>query len=155
MAHLHRLRTKLNEAVRKIYGDIDCPKCPENDPMCDSSPSYYQRFTEAKEKLGDTTKLLDASLPLSLLKKFGISDCLECWLCLNVGEYEFVPVFIYTQAYLYVFDRETDNIKVLSLNQTLFSYTADILSLETASVDHTKIVKNFGWKKDTLRRFTE
>lgn len=143
---MNRLRLKLEKIVERAYGDIDCPNCPDTDSLCKTAASYFDRFLEAKAALGDTTELIDASLPLSLLKTFGRSDCLECYLCLKVGAYEFIPVFLWTRAYLYVFERKTEDIKVLSLDQTLFSSDADIQSLEGSAIRHTDVPESFGWQ---------
>ena len=60
-------------AIRDDYGRI-------------ISTSIFEQILEVKAEVGDEYPLLGSSLPIRLLKSYSSLDCLECWLCNNIGE---------------------------------------------------------------------
>ena len=88
-------KVKQDADVRSGLGNYDCGR---------KHPSIYKQLLQAKAEIGDEYPILGTSLPIHLLKGYPTLDCLQCWLCHNSGEeYESISVFIWTQAYMYIY----------------------------------------------------
>lgn len=72
-------------------------------------PSMFARIEAAQRFVDDTDPIVDATVPIALLKEYSDSECLRCHFCNRRDPREQVPYMAWSASYLYIVNKHYED----------------------------------------------
>ena len=143
--------TKLESEVNRVYNTNK--EIPYGDEEWRYCPSLLQDILDIKEEIGDDSEIHGSSIPIELLERYKNLECLQCWLCNYAHTFEFIPVFIWSKNYMYIFGDK--GIRMIAMDYTVFPLHSDnyISFLKTMGSDtqDSKIAGDWRHKEESKK----
>ena len=128
---------KLRDHVNRDYelkSSVSDGKVMHYEGYDERQTNLLDLIIDKKAEIKDDSPILGSSVPIPLLQAYSNIDCMECWLCNHVDEYEMVPAFVWSEYYMYILNKDYD-VLVLNINNSAYKPVAPHIREVAVSVD--------------------